>query len=313
MIGTDLTLLEGHSLSDTAPTGYLSGEAWVTTVAADGSIRRGTAVPMSGSCCGSWAVGPDGVAYGVGVWGPRGRARSIATLAASGPNAGWPAPLNGAASRPAFRPDGRLVLTVASVDRKTSRVLVWDPDSTVISARSAALPFATAAEFGETGSCGPDYPQPPLVARDGTAVVYSQLAKPVFALDSSLRVKEGWPYRPGTPLVRPDSRYVREDAFCPSLAIPAVGPDSTVFLPLQARDVTVGGSIVAVGPDGRKRPGWPVELRRPGGEFWAVVVGPDGTAFALAVELESASTSSASILAIGPDSTVLYRTTIIDP
>jgi len=37
------------------------------------------------------------------------------------------------------------------------------------------------------------------------------------------------------------------------------------------------------------------------------------TAYALAIELESSRTSSASILAIAPDSTVRYSTTIIDP
>ena len=61
------------------------------------------------------------------------------------------------------------------------------------------------------------------------------------------------------------------------------------------------------------RPSWPVELRRPGAEFWSVVVGSDGTAYALAIEPEPGDTSSASILAIAPDSTVLWTTTIIDP
>ena len=95
--------------------------------------------------------------------------------------------------------------------------------------------------------------------------------------------------------------------------MPAVGPDSTLYLPLQARDVTVGGIIVAVGPDSRVRPGWPVELRRPGAEFWSVVVGSDGTVYALAIEPEARGSSSASILALAPDSTVLYTTTIIEP
>ena len=107
-------------------------------------------------------------------------------------------------------------------------------------------------------------------------------------------------------------QYVRS-APTPQLAIPAVGPDSTLYLPLQAREATVGGSIVAVGPDGRVRPGWPVVLKRPGSEFWSVVVGSDGAVYGLAVEPESGDTSSASILAIAPDSTVRYTSTIIEP
>ena len=99
----------------------------------------------------------------------------------------------------------------------------------------------------------------------------------------------------------------------PFARAPAIGPDNTLYLPLQARNATVGGRIVAVGPDGRVRPGWPVELHRSGAEFWSVVVGSDGTVYALAIEPETGDASSATILAIAPDSTVLYTTTIIDP
>jgi hypothetical protein len=79
------------------------------------------------------------------------------------------------------------------------------------------------------------------------------------------------------------------------------------------RAATLGGSIVAIGPDGRARPGWPVGLKRSGAEFWSVVVAPNGTAYALAIEPEPGDSSSASILAIAADSTVLWTTTIIDP
>jgi hypothetical protein len=43
-----------------------------------------------------------------------------------------------------------------------------------------------------------------------------------------------------------------------------------------------------------------------------VVVGSDGTAFALAIEPESAG-YSATVLAIAPDNTVRYATTIVEP
>ncbi len=61
------------------------------------------------------------------------------------------------------------------------------------------------------------------------------------------------------------------------------------------------------------RGGWPVELTRPGSEFWSIAVGSDGTIYALAIEPEAGGASSASILAIDPDSTVRYTATIIDP
>ena len=58
----------------------------------------------------------------------------------------------------------------------------------------------------------------------------------------------------------------------------------------------------------------PVEATAaPGAEFASVVVGSDGTAYALAIEPETGGKFSASILAIAPDSTVLYTTTIVEP
>ena len=82
---------------------------------------------------------------------------------------------------------------------------------------------------------------------------------------------------------------------------------------MQARDSDVGGSIIAVAEDGQVRPGWPIELKRPGSEFWSAVVGPEGTVNALAIEPEPEGRSSATILAIAPDGTIMYRATIVDP
>jgi hypothetical protein len=91
------------------------------------------------------------------------------------------------------------------------------------------------------------------------------------------------------------------------LSIPAVGPGDVLYLPQAGR------RLVAIGPDGRVRPGWPVVLTRPGAEFWSVVVGSDGTAYALAIEPEAGDRTSSTILAIAPDGTVRYRTTVVDP
>ena len=100
---------------------------------------------------------------------------------------------------------------------------------------------------------------------------------------------------------------------CGDIGLPVVGPDTTLYLRLAARDETVGGSIVAVDPAGQVRRGWPVELARPGAEFWSIVLGWDGTAYALAIEPESDSGSSATILAIAADGTVRHRSTLIEP
>ena len=111
----------------------------------------------------------------------------------------------------------------------------------------------------------------------------------------------------------PGSESEHEAGYCPGPLPPAVGPDGTVYLSLEADNSSVGGSLVAVGPNGRVRAGWPVGLKRAGAEFWKVEVGPDGTVYALAYEPGAGGTSTATLLAIAPDSAILYRTTIIAP
>ena len=317
VIGDTLTVYLLQSGGDVVVEGQPPDAGVMVTVAADGTVRSGAQVPIE--CCGggaTWAVGPDGVTYGeVHHYAdtPAGTTSELLAVGFGGIPSGWPVSFDGLASGPTFGPDGRLALTVASIGRNTSRVLTFDGKAVV--ARSRELPIATGVVVFADGAyeCGQPRPRPPLVAQDGTIFVYSEIDEAVFALVPSLDVMPGWPFEPPTPLERPFYADPRHDISCSSLAIPAVGPDRVLYLPLQARDATVGGSMVAVGPDGRVRPGWPVELRRPGAEFWSVALGSDGTAYALAIEPEIGDASSASILAIAPDSTVLYTTTIIEP
>jgi outer membrane protein assembly factor BamB len=322
VLDDDLTLFKLYAGPDVAQEGVPDYAGGLVTVSTDGAIRTGIPVPIFEpilrSCCG-WAVGRDGIAYGAalvsGLTKGSEVVSQITALDLSGPRAGWPISFDGWASGPAFGPDGRIVVTVASVAPRTSRVVAFDRDGEAIAATSAELAIATGDITRNDGDeCGIFVPpRPPLVARDGTIFVFSEIDTSVYALDRSLAIVRGWPFEPATPLVRPFYADPRYEISCPSLAIPAVGPDSTLYLPLQARDTSVGGSIVAVAPDGRVRPGWPVELTRPGAEFWSVVVGSDGTVYALAIEPEGVNASSASILAIAPDSTVLWSTTIIEP
>jgi hypothetical protein len=143
--------------------------------------------------------------------------------------------------------------------------------------------------------------------------VWSEIDARIFALDSSLKVLPGWPYRPATRLVGPGWDDPSAELNCSSPAAPAVGPKGTLYLPLQPRDASVGGTLVAVDRNGSVHAGWPITLQRPGAEFLWTVVGSDGTVYALAKEPEAGNSASVTILAIAPDSTVLYRTTIIEP
>jgi hypothetical protein len=311
MVGDELTIFASWRLVDNDD-GKPTEEFGLVTIGYTGEVRNGTRVPMF--CCeGSAALGPEGIASAViDVFGDESTVTSkITAIDASGVSTGWPVAIDGYAATPAIGPDGRIFVAAGWPTKTTSDIFALTRDGQMNA--GSTIPIAMVDEaLGDTGGCSAS-PRQPLVADDGTVVVFSEADTTVVALQPSLLPKAGWPYEPARALVMRDERYVKEDAYCPSLAIPAVGPDSSVYLPLEARTSTVGGSLVAVGPNGRVRAGWPVELKRAGSEFWSVVVGPDGTVYALAIEPESSRTSSASILAIAPDSTVRYTATIIEP
>lgn len=304
MVGDELTLVAGHN--DTVP------KTSMRLVGPDGAIRRGADV--SQECCYGWAIAPDGIAYG-SVWDSASPHDSrITAVDLAGERPGWPVEFDGRTSAPAFAPDGRIVVAVGPFASDSSRVLVFDRRGVTATAPSADLPIVTVLPLGSGDTdCSPGSPRAPIVGDDGTIFVWSELDKTVIALDPALAIRPGWPFKPANALQRRSYEDPRSELSCPSLASPAVGPDGTLYMHLEARDETVGGSLVAVGPDGRGRGGWPVVLNRPGAEFWSVVVGSDGTVFALAIEPESRDRSSATILAIAPDSTTRFATTIIEP
>jgi len=311
MVGDELTMFASWPLDDNDD-GQPTEALGLVTIDYTGEVRNGTRVPMF--CCEyAPAIGPGGVATAViNISGDGSKFSSeIAAMDQSGVIAGWPRLVDGIAAAPAFVSGERILVTVGSPGGAASDAHTFTRDGQV----DAISPISMAMldeSWGDTGGCSPT-PQQPLVTGDGTIVTFSEAETAIVVLEPSLLPNYRWPYHPARPLVRRDERYVKEDAYCPLIAIPAVGPDNSVFLPIQARTATVGGSLVAVDPDARVRRGWPVELKRAGSEFWSVVVGPDGTVYALAVEPESSRTSSASLLAIAPDSTVRYTTTIIEP
>jgi len=312
-----LTFLELTALGDVVEEGQPFAHARVVAVAADGTVRAGEAVPILDDACCRWVIGPDGVAYGVqGPAAPPVVSR-ITAIDGNGVRAGWPLTIDGIASAPAFSPDGRIMLTIAVVGDGfgSSRVVVIDSDAGGISKSSAELLIETGVLPPTSDGpyeCGVPVPRPPLIAPDGTVFIYGDIDDATYAIDASLDVLEGWPIVAGR-LERPNPWLGHDGITCPALAIPAAGPGGTVFLPLQAGSSSAGGRLFAVDVDGRTRDGWPVGLSRDGAEFWSVVVGSDGTAYALAIEPEAGGASSATILAIARDSTVIYARTLVDP
>jgi len=305
MVGDDLVLAVGRF--DGVP------KVSMQMVATDGTVRQGADVATE--CCEVWSVAPDGIAYA--SWGDAESSNDshITSIGPSGGQAGWPVHLSGRVSAPAPAPNGRIAVTVGSDTRDSGRVLVFERGGIGVAATSGDLPLSVVFPPGSGDSdCGPGWiPMAPIVGEDGTIFVWSELEKTVVALDPSLEIRRGWPFEPSNPLQVRVYQDPRAELSCGSFARPAVGPDSTLYLPIQARSEVVGGSVVAVGTNGRLRSGWPVELKKSGAEFWSVAVGSDGTVFALVIEPESSRTSSATILAIAPDSSVRYATTVIEP
>lgn len=312
VIGDELVIYAWATLGEARE----AGSAWIMTVAAGGAVRQGTKVPFVNCCDQRWAIGPDGVAYGsINQYGTDASAPKSSELHAvsfAGASAGFPIAIDGLASEPAFDAAGHIHVTGATETNGRARTFVYDAAGRTIGGSGDLGVRATDECVGIEGSC--EAPAAPLVGPDGTTfVIGSDNGTIVVGVSPSGRVMAGWPYRSGA---GPQSTGAcPPGAACDStnLALPALGPGNVVYLLRSAAAASVGGSIVALGSNGRERASWPVELRRPGAEFWSVVVGSDGTAFALMIEPEEAGASSATVLAIAPDSTVLYRTTVIDP
>jgi hypothetical protein len=307
---SDRLFVVAHAFSQPDPaTGQYSGAWWLMTVAADGTLqvgRRYDAPDAQNS--GSMQLGPDGTGYQVAYMDS---ATEITAFDLDGVRAGWPVRIGGYSSGPAFGPDGRIYVTAELTDPRNTRTLVFDRNGRAVPVGSDVLPIDAMSTW--TGA-GPGQPAT-FVAEDGTTFLVSNAGArtTVFGLDPSGQVMAGWPYRAATGLQWQGSCGPDVTGCGVWLAAPAIGPGNVLYLAQAAPNASVGGSLVAVGPNGRVRPGWPVVLARAGAEFRSVVVGPDGTAYAVVVEPEGGGRYSATLLAIAPDSTVRYRAVIVEP
>jgi hypothetical protein len=286
-------------------------EWFLLSIDAAGVTTNGVVMPKS-ECCPMVAIGPDGAAYAVTPGFPSATRSQITAFDMDGVLPRFPTAVVGVASGVSFDADGNIWVLSAHPADRTSRVLM------VFDTGSVPLPFAAAdPATDQTGGCESTAVLSPLMPsdRNGLIVEYSDVDETIFAVNRNLDTAKGWPFTLPDPLVhpRPGAEFEHEAGYCPGPLAPIVGPDGTVYLALQAHRSSRGGSLVAVGPDGRVRAGWPVGLKRAGAEFWSIAVGPDKTVYAIAYEPAAGGTSTATVLAIAPDSTIVYRTTIIAP
>jgi hypothetical protein len=170
MLGDELIHFVEQRLPHTPGTDTDSYEAWVTRVAANGSIRTGVRVPrIETGCCARWAVGPHGVAYGVvhqfGESPSAPKSSKLLALDVAGVPSGFPVTLEGIISPPAFDPFGRIHLTVDMGPDGPTRTLVFEANGRAFDNGSGDLEVrASDSCVGIEGSC--EVPAAPLVGPD---------------------------------------------------------------------------------------------------------------------------------------------------
>jgi hypothetical protein len=297
----DRLLLPAYRGSDDGD-GFTTSEWSLDEVRGDGSVVRGARVSAPETCC---TIGPNGIAYGKTLNlpddGPA--TTTIVAFDANGVRPGWPVTLDGYVSDPAFGPDGELVLAATG---EGSRIIRLRADGT-----PATEPQAVAGSLmGSDESTGP---LAPMVDEDGNAFVVTDGDETVIGIDRSGAILPGWPYDIAGSLLH----YLEcppGDTGCGyEFHKPVMGPRGLVYLLQYPSGTRKGGRITVVNRDGKLRSGWPVVLQQQNATFQSVVVGDNRRAYAVAWEPEPGGEFSVSILAIAPNSTVEWVSTLAEP
>ena len=254
---------------------FVFGAAGLRAVRAESGLRGGPLRAPDGSV---YLVAQEETARPGSSWAGIWHASYLAALDAAGrPRAGWPYVSDVPLSDPSFGPHGTLYLAagfqigwpdVPASAARVHAVIALRPDGSLVPGWPFALPAGTAAAATWTSE-GMDmvYPQPPAVGADGSVYVVATKGtwgqSPagngdlVFALDPNGQVKAGWPY--AIALAR--GGFVVATGGGPGATPPAIGPDGTVYLLHLVGTLQSGhDEILALGPGGRIRRGWPAAL-----------------------------------------------------
>ncbi|HEY5435007.1 MAG TPA: hypothetical protein VIK13_07225, partial [Candidatus Limnocylindrales bacterium] len=302
----DRLYVPGRLITGEGGTETASVASWVNEILGDASGREGTRISTPNGVMPDVVLAPDGSLRVVAM----GDQKLIMAIDVSGPIPGWPRTFDGPVSQPAFGLDGRTYLAQDQSGRTSTLVVSRDGQALPIGSDPVDI-----EQTEQWSGAGPDGgPAPPIVSTDGTVFLIQDgdSGLKVLALDPAGKVMAGWPYQAAVHLEW-QGRCGGQDAGCGVMrTTPVVGPGNVLHLLLAAADATKGGSIVAIGPDGAVRPGWPVVLPEAGSAFRSVVVGPDGTAYAVVLDRVTEPTT-ATVLAIDPDGTIRYRVPIVAP
>lgn len=208
------------------------------------------------------AFGPDGTAYIRSPLASGSNRWEITALDVAGHvKSGWPIPGRAGADfgPPAVGPDGSILVEECAGAATGCVLHRLDPDGR----DRSGWPIALASDFAcsNGGNCLPDDLK---IGSDGTAFVSHWRESgglQVLAVDSSGKVKPGWPVAPGASGGRWWTNV-------------QLGADGTLFmLGVPDDGIQRTASVAAFGPNGQPRPGWPVVV--PDGSGYAL--GPQGT------------------------------------
>ncbi|MFI5100437.1 MAG: hypothetical protein ACHQE5_07975, partial [Actinomycetes bacterium] len=258
-----------------------------------GQVQAGWPVTLPGSiACGSGpctAIAGDGTWYAMALL-DQGPAAEIVALGPDGtPKPGWPVRVAGGEGF-ALGPGGSVYAWGSDVTGTAGT----SPGARILRTRFVVLAPDGAPRPGwpvtVTGPAGI-----PTIEADGTLYTTTggkagQVDR-IMALDADGSERRGWPYTLPSDLAA--WLYAPSEGMPARATSPNVGPDGTAYLPVyHAGEISGPPGLLALAPDGRVVPGWPVWL--PSGARFANVggfgigagadlvqpsFGPDGTAF----------------------------------
>jgi outer membrane protein assembly factor BamB len=291
---------EGGGEGDVEPIG-------LAVIRADGQVRMGRGGVEATCCDSTTAIGPAS-AYLVNRAGDLVDTGSSELIAFGLDRVKWRTPIDGTASDPAFGANGNAYVSSWMPGLQESRMFVFDPDGHAVPFNAHSLPMVPT---NGSAPAGPEHPAPPTVASGGSLFLLEEANDAsILALDAAGTPRRGWPVNWASGVEHAGD--CGQDTGCglPTV-MPAVGRDGSLYVALNATGNAAGGSLTALSPAGKVRSGWPVGLKRRGGQFWRVVAGSDGGIWTLAAEPDKDG-YDATLLSIAPDSTIRGKVTLVE-
>jgi hypothetical protein len=283
VVASEIASLDGQTSPEQA------AAWWLVAVSANGDVRLGRRYEVA-DAAGSFDVriAADGIAYRLAFTVSADTVRTeITAFDLDGVRPGWPVTVDGITSQPAIGPNGALVVVrLTKGQQVTAQVLSIAPTGGNAVVASGDLPLDPFADRTGAGSVL----IAPIVAGDGGVWVVGTFGS---TKPSVVRIVPGTGIGPRISLampLQPQGSCSAQDTGCGVWrSLPVAGADGTLYVPESAvgegggLTSSAGGSLVALGPDGKTSAGWPVFLPDSMAGYWSLLSRSDGTVDAFAV------------------------------